>query len=180
MLRHDEQQREPTPAATEGNENYAVKVVPPGPQSHSDPRSVEKPLLPALDSLRQFARYGTGQHPRGFLALVHGDGRFLHFPRTNQLHAFRQTPGEPGSDEQQLQLAVDEDGRPLPPPPDALPLRDIQHRLQVWRDADGVHFSWLLFSCFWFQLWLPPELPIYRSSTDVWDFSTGTQRSARG
>jgi hypothetical protein len=136
-------------------------------------------LLPALDALRQFARYGTGERPRGFLGLAHGDHRLLYFPRTNQLHAFRQTPGEAVSDEQQLQLAVDEAGQPLPPPPDALPLRDIQHWLQVWKDADGLHFSWLLFSCFWFQLWLPPELPIYRFSADVWDFATGTQRSAR-
>lgn len=139
----------------------------------------ELALDPLLDPLRAYARYGTGDRPPGFLALRNGD-QLLYFPRTNQLHQFRQSPGEPVSDEAQLRLAIDETGRPLPPPPEALHLTEIEHRIQLWRDEDGLHFSLLMFSTFWAQLELPVDLPIQALRVDVWDFSRRRQLSRRG
>jgi hypothetical protein len=136
-------------------------------------------LMPELDPLRQFSRYGTGEPPIGRMGLYYGD-RPIYLPRSNQLHQFRETPGDKMSYEEQWRLVVDDEGHPLPPPPDAVPLTHLAHRLWVWRDPGGVHFELTLFSCFGFHLLLPVRLPIYRTRLDLLDLTSGRQRSIRG
>ncbi|HEY7065733.1 MAG TPA: hypothetical protein VII06_29935 [Chloroflexota bacterium] len=135
-------------------------------------------LHPDLDPLRNHARTGNGASLLGMMRPLYPD-RIIILPRTNYWHMFRETPGQYITYPQQLELTLDEDGQPRPPPSDAHTLSQLEHRVQVWRDPDGLHFTWIMFSCFQLYLYLPESLPIHRPSVDGWDFSRKREYSHR-